>query len=197
MEIKDLKQFYQQLSKLDPQSPPVVIVSGSDESIFDSVLEKLEAKMAPLQAVLTTFSGEPGDGERFLEEVFNIPLFSPYRMIVFRHSDQVLPALLTRESKRDAYQTDLSARPDATLLVLQYEGVPNKGFLKALGSNALHYVSRDIFAEKLEQTIEQLAHSAGLILSEEALHEIKERTPPRTGATVRKRSFCTDRQIFA
>ena len=52
MEIKDLKQFYQQLSKLDPQSPPVVIVSGSDESIFDSVLEKLEAKMAPLQAVL-------------------------------------------------------------------------------------------------------------------------------------------------
>ncbi|HBS05190.1 MAG TPA: hypothetical protein DEA96_09510 [Leptospiraceae bacterium] len=182
MEIKDLKQFYQQLSKLDPQSPPIVLVSGSDESIFDTVLEKLETKMAPLEAVVTSFSGEPGDGERFLEEVFNIPLFSPYRMIVFRHADQVLPALLSKESKRDAYQTDLSARPDATLVVLQYEGSPNKGFLKSLGSNVVHYVSRDIFAEKLEQTIEQMAHSVGLILSDEALHEIKERTPPRTGA---------------
>ncbi|MEQ8352938.1 MAG: hypothetical protein RH862_15730 [Leptospiraceae bacterium] len=182
MEIKDLKQFYQQLSKLDPQNPPVVLVSGSDESIFDSVIEKLESKMAPLEAVVTTFSGEPGDGERFLEELFNIPLFSPYRIIVFRHADQTLPAMLAKESKRDSYQTDLSARPEATLLVLQYEGTPGKGFLKSLGSQVLHYVSRDIFAEKLEQTIEQMAHAVGLILTEEALHEIKDRTPPRTGA---------------
>ncbi|MBU44042.1 MAG: hypothetical protein CMN76_12540 [Spirochaetaceae bacterium] len=182
MEIKDLKQFYQQLSKMDVQAPPVVLVSGNDETIFDSVLEKLESKMTPLEAVITTFSGEPGDGERFLEELFNIPLFSPYRMIVFRHAEQVLPQLLAKESRKDTYQTDLSSRPDATLLVLQHEGSPNKGFLKSLGSNVLHYVSRDIFAEKLEQTIEQMAHSSGLILSEEALHEIKERTPPRTGA---------------
>lgn len=182
MEVKDLKQFYQKLSQLDPQNPPVVLVSGTDESIFDEILKKLESKMQSLEPVITTFSGEPGDGERFLEEVFNIPLFSPYRMIVFRHAEGVLPALFSRDSSRDSYQTDLSSRPEGTLLVIQHEGAVGKALQKSLGSKTLHYVSRDIFAEKLEQTIEQLAHSAGLILSQEALYEIKERTPPRTGA---------------
>lgn len=180
MEIKDLKQFYQKLDGIDPQNPPVVLVSGSDESIFDSVLKKLETVVASVEPVITTFSGEPGDGEKFLEEVYNIPLFSPYRMIVFRHAEAVLPALLAKG--RDGYQKDLSGRPDATLLLIQFEGAVPKGMLKSLGSPILHYVSRDIFAEKLEQAIEQMAHSAGLILSEDALHEIKERTPPRTGA---------------
>ena len=179
MEVKDLKQFYQKLSQLDPQNPPVVLVSGTDESIFDEVLKKLEAKMQSFEPVITTFSGEPGDGERFLEEVFNIPLFSPYRMIVFRHAEAVLPALLSRDSSRDSYQTDLSSRPDATLLVIQHEGTVGKALQKALGSKTLHYVSRDIFAEKLEQAIEQMAHGAGLILSQEALYEIKERTQKR------------------
>jgi DNA polymerase III delta subunit len=182
MEVKELKQMLVQVGKLDLSDPPVLLVSGNDENVFDTILEHVERRLTAHEAVVHSFSGEPGDAERFLEEIFNIPLFSPYRLLVFRHSEDSLPSILAREAKRKGPQGDLSRRPDNTAILLQYAGVPPKGFLKSLGSNLVHYVSRDIYAEKLESTIEQLAHGAGLVLTEEALHEIKERTPPRTGA---------------
>ncbi|MCB1305591.1 MAG: hypothetical protein KDK37_14990 [Leptospiraceae bacterium] len=182
MDVKDIKQLYQAIGKIDPQSPPSILVSGTDDSIFDSVLEKVEARIASVGPEITSFGGEPGDGERFLEEIFNIPLFGSMRLLVFRHAEQYLAGILSKDSKRDAYQSNLGNRPDATLLLIQYSGAPSKGFIKSLGSDLIHYVSRDIYAEKLESTIEQLAHTMGLVLQEDALHELKERTPPRTGA---------------
>ena len=91
MEFKDLPGFHKHLDKLDLESPGVMMVSGSDVAAADGIIDRfrhrLRKEIGQYETIL--FSGESGDDLRFIEEIANVPLFSPYRFILVRQGDEL------------------------------------------------------------------------------------------------------------
>ena len=170
---------------MNPEISGVVLVSGSDLEAFDAVLARVKKILGKKIGTFETsgVSGEPGDHLRLHEEIFNIPLFSPFRLILVRQAAEVFRPVLANKSSLAVIAEDFQERlPDRTWILIQYEGAPPKKLEKALGPTLLHLSTRDLYPNQIMDGIRRAATAQGLNLSEEALHELRERLEPRSGA---------------
>ena len=184
MEIKDNAALYKQLEKIDLNQPEVLIISGTDASVFDIILGKLKTRL--LKSIgefeTTIFSGEPGDTARFQEDLFNIPMFSPYRLFVIRQASEVFKPVLADKQSTTIFSDDMSRLPDRTFLALQYDGPPPKKLLNIFGKRYINFLTRDLFSNQIPDVIRDAAKKLGLALDDEAMYEIRERVEPKTGS---------------
>lgn len=180
---KDPAAFRKYLDGADLNAPEVILVSGSDVSVFpgavDLVRRQLEKKIGGFEA--TTFSGEPGDDQRLQEELFNIPLFAPYRLVIVRQGQEVLRPFTQSKTAAAALQEEFARLPDRTLVMIEYDGEPSAGLLKVFGERLHRYHSRELYSNQVLDVITGLSKRVGLHLNEEALHELKEKVEPRSG----------------
>jgi len=175
-EVKHVKELLNRVERMDLNTPDVLLLSGNDPDLLNPFLVRLKKvlKKGVGEFEQTTLSGEPGDADLFLSEAFNIPLFAPYRLFVIHHGQELF---------KNRTETDFITKlPDRTLIVIQYDGIPSKGFLKPFGERLTHLVSRDIYPEQIVPRIHELAHKKGLSLNDDAVYEIRERIEPREGA---------------
>lgn len=172
----DVREITTQISKSDADQPLLIVASGEDQDIFDTIVKSAKDtlhKEGPYE--ISFYSGEPDDGAHFIENVSNMPLFAPRRLFVFRQSETGLKLLLQKGRQPVAV-------PDRTWILLQYNGEPPAQFYKTLVAKTIKYSSKTIFPEKLEEEILKIAHKLKLSLDDEALHEIRERIRPKSGA---------------
>lgn len=183
-DLKNLPDLYREIDAVKIETPPVVLISGIDPSTFDLVLERIRTLLKKSTGTVETtiYSGEPGDGEKFLTDVFNIPLFSPYRLLVVRRGQDVFKEFLGGSKQQDYYRSEFSRVPDSTWILIQYDGKPPAGFLKVFADRLLHFQTRELYPRDVIRTIEGLERKYHLQLDEEALFELRERVEPRTGA---------------
>ena len=184
MDFKDLQSYSKALDKLNRDAPEVLLVSGTDPSIFDVVLEQVKKRLGKTVGDFETsvLSGESGDHLRMQEEIFNIPLFAPYRLIVIRQGSEVFKPILADKQAAAGFQDDFGRLPERTLLLIQFEGAAPKGLLNLFGKRLLHLITRDIFANQVMDVIRGAGKKHGVKLAEDAIYEIRERVEPRAGA---------------
>lgn len=187
LEIKDLQGLHKAMDAMDLIRPPVILISGRDLSVFELAVHRAREILAKTGKAYesTILSGEPGDGERFQEEVFNIPLFIPARMIVVHRADLVLKPMGESKTSRERFHNEFLRMPDQTLILIEYDGAPSKGFLDIFGERLLHYSTKELYAKQLHETIEDLARKLHLKLDGEAMHELMERVSPGSGSVDR------------
>ena len=180
---KDPAGLRKYLDGVNLDTPDVVVLSGSDTSVFPGTVETvralLEKKVGSFE--VTTFSGEPDDDRRFQEEIFNIPLFAPYRLVIVRQGHDVFRQAVQSPSVATALQEEFSRLPDRTFILIEYAGDPGARFLKLFGDRLHHSVSRDLYSNQVLDVILGLSKRIGVQLTEEALHEFKEKIEPRGG----------------
>lgn len=178
---RDSHDLLQKLKDIPLATPPAVIVSGTDATVFDQVEEHLRRVTLKHETVeVTVLTGEPDDARLLLLSIFNIPLFSPYRLFIIKNAAPLFKDIT--QNARDAYQLDFARLPDRTLLAMFYEGEIPKGILKLFGDNVLHLQTKSLYAENIEEAIRRSASQLRLALSEDAIQEIRERVAPREGA---------------
>jgi len=183
-EIKDHAAFFKYLASMELETPPVVIISGSDTGILDSAMDqiknRLHKEIGPFET--TVFSGEPGDSERFHRELFNIPLFAPYRFIVVRHGDELFSALGALSKNNAGLKADFARIPDRTLLLIEHPGTATKSLLSLFPDRCAHFATRELYANQVPDVIRAMAKKAGIHLDEDAVSEIRDRVEPKTAA---------------
>ena len=180
-EIKDLAIFHRALDEMKLEEPEVVLVSGSDTGVVDRVLERLRTRLRKEEGAFESvvFSGEPGDEVRLHEEVCNIPLFSPYRLIIVRAGEELFRTVLAQKARAAVYKRDFAHIPDRTLLVIAHAGAPTKSLLSLFGDRILHLVTRDLYPNQVQDQIRAVAARLHLRLDEEAMHALRESLDPR------------------
>lgn len=181
VQVKDSHELLAKLKGIDIGQPPVILVSGSDPSVFDHTEDFLRSQLLKHETVeLVLLTGEQNDAAILVDEIFNLPLFSPYRLFIVKNAEPIFRYLLSKG--RTAEQRNFSNLPERTLLALYYEGQPEKAMLKLFGDRLLHLHTKNLYAENMEEAIRRSAMQLRLQLTEEALLEIRERVPPREGA---------------
>ena len=184
MEVKNMADLFRALDGENLDRPPVLLVSGVDPSVFDLALDRVRTRIRKDvgSCETTVYSGEPGDEERFLVDLFNIPLFSPYRLFVVRRGQEILKGLTATPKTTERYRHDFSKMPDSTWILIQVDGKPSAGLLKIFQDRIIHFQTRELYSRDIIKTIESMERKFHLHLEEEAIFELKERVEPRTGA---------------
>ncbi len=193
MELKDIASYQKSLDKLDLENPPVLMVSGTDPGAAERLTERLRGRLRKEVGQYETliFSGEQGDDERFLEEIANVPLFSPYRLILIRQAEELFKGALQSKAQQSAFEQAFSQAAARTLVFLVYEGSPPQKLVKILHGadkerdGLLHLVTRDLFSNQILDQIRHAAKRSQLNLSEEAVHLMREHLEPRAGVIER------------
>ena len=182
MDKKGLKSLYGHVDGMDLEKPDIILLSGNDPDIMEGVLEKIKKRLDKERGnfELFSFSGVPGDEMLFYEEIFNAPLFSPYRLIILRQARELFKNISKEQSAR--LQTEMEKLPDNTLIVIYYSGEPPASFVKIFNKRIFHHTSKEIYSNQLPVFILETAHRLNISLTEEALHELRERVEPREGA---------------
>lgn len=181
MQVKDSHELLAKLKGIDISQPPVILVSGSDPSIFDHTGDFIRNQLLKHETVeLTVLTGEQDDAAVLLAEAFNLPLFSPYRLFIVKNAGPIFRYILSDE--RSPEQQNFSNLPERTMLALYFEGEPTKAMLKLFGDRLIHLQTKNLYADNMEEAIRRAAMHLRLDLTEEALLEIRERVPPREGA---------------
>lgn len=183
-EINNLQGLYRAIDSMGMELPDTIVISGKDLSVFDLTVDHARKHMAKSVAPVevTVFSGEPGDDLRFHKEVFNIPLFAPYRLIIVRKAPDIFKPALSSTKTMERYASEFARLPDRTWIIIEYEGTPTKGFLNLFGDRLLHYETRELYESQIHETLIASLRKAGLKLDDEALHELQERVDPGAGS---------------
>lgn len=184
MDVKDLNQMYKAVDAASVDDPPIFLISGTDLTLFDLVVERVKKRLAKsVDSYETTiFTGESGDELRFHEEVFNIPLFVPHRMIVVHRADVIFKPALSSAKTLERYIEDFQKIPDRTFLVLEHAGVPPAKLLKIFDGKLVHFATRELFENRVIDVIRDLEKRLHMRLDDEAILELRERIEPRAGA---------------
>ncbi len=183
-EAKDPGELLKLIAHADLEAPLIVLISGDDVELVEQALEKMKHRVLSKHkdCLIPVFGNEPEDDMRFLTEVENVPLFSPFRLIVVRDAQAVLQNLLKQSDRKKDLSHFIGAIPDRTWLLIHYAGKATDEFLKLWGPAAVHLPTKDLFPEKIIDFIRAAAKKAGLQLAEEAVLEIRDRIIPRPGA---------------
>ncbi len=183
-EIRDWPDLMRRVKETNLDTPEVILVSGSDADLIDTVLEgirhRLQNEVGGFET--TVFSGEASDGYRFQEETFNIPLFAPYRLMLVRQADEAFRDVTAAKNDLALLAQNFAALPDRTFVVMQFAGDPGSAFQKAIGPRLLHLHTRELFSNQVVEAIRAAARKHKLQLEEDAIHELRERVEPRHGA---------------
>jgi DNA polymerase III delta subunit len=181
VQVKDSHELLAKLRGIDITLPPVILVSGSDPSIFDHTVDFIRSQLLKHETVeITLLTGEQEDAAVLVAAAFNLPLFSPYRLFIVKNAEPIFRYILSDERSPD--QQNFSSLPERTMLAFYLAGEPSKAMLRLFGDRLLHLHTKNLFAENMEEAIRRTARHLRLPLTEEALLEIRERLPPREGA---------------
>lgn len=185
MEVKDLASFQKNQDKLDLENPGVIMVSGSDTAAADGLIDRFRLRLSKEIGQYETilFSGETGDDQRFIEEIANVPLFSPYRFILVRQGEELFRTPLASKAQYAGY-TEAFANPSPrTAIFVVYAGSPSQKLVKLFhAAGFLHFVTRDLFSNQISDQIRAIAKRLHLNLGEEAVHVVRESVEPKSGA---------------
>ncbi len=185
--LNNLKGLYQAIDHMNLEIPDITLVSGKDLSVFDLAVSHarkcMEKSGEPFE--VTVFSGESGDDMRFHEEVFNIPLFAPLRLIIVRRAGDIFRPALNSPKVMERYGSDFVRLPDRTWIIIEYDGSPSRKFIDMLGERVIHYPTRELYDNQVHETLITSIKKAGLKLTDDALHEIQERVEPGAGVVER------------
>lgn len=183
-EIKELQSVHRALDKMNLDQPDVILISGSDTGVLEALLERIRHRLhkdiGPFETVV--FSGEGGDESRLQQEIFNIPLFSPYRLLIVRQGEELFRNILASKSIYNSFLHEARSMPDRTLLVIQYDGQPTKKMTAIFHDQLLHFITRDLYANQIIDAIRNIAGSLHLHLDEESIHLLRESVEPKNGA---------------
>jgi len=181
---KGLKDLYSHIERMDLNQPDILLLSGPDPDVLEGVLEKIRKRLNKDigEYETTSFSGEPGDDALFLNEIFNIPLFAVYRLIIVRQAQDTFKISGTGSGGLKHLEAEFKKLPDRTFIVMLYAGSPPAGFLKIFSNRLYHHAAREIYPNQLPLVIMETAHKLGISLLEDAVNEIRERVEPREGA---------------
>lgn len=185
MEVKDLPGFQKHLDKLPLEAPGVVMISGSDPAVADSQIERLRQRLYKEIGEFETllFSGETGDDHRFIEEIANVPLFAPYRLIIVRQAEELFRVPLQSKSQHAGYVSAFAQAPQRTAIFLVYSGSAPQKLVKLFqGCGLLHLATRDLFSNQILDQIRAAAKRLQLNLGEDAVHLLRESVDPKSGA---------------
>jgi DNA polymerase III delta subunit len=184
MEFKEIAAFQKHIEKLDLDAPDIIVISGSDlaiaDSLIDRIRQKVERDVGPAEFIV--FSGETGDDERLHLEIFNIPLFSPYRVLLVRQGEELFRTVLASRGSYASYLDDFQRFPGRTLLIIVYSGAPSQKMLKIFHGREAHLATRELYANQVVETIRTAAKRMHLHISEEAIHLMSDRLDPKAGA---------------
>lgn len=184
LELKDPQAFFKQLDKLDLENPEAILVSGADLDLADQALSRLRRRLAREigSFEFSVYAGEPGDAEKLAEELFNIPLFAPYRLFLLRQGQRIAESITQSSALSFVYSEGFQRFPGRTLLLISYEGAPSARFLKLLHGRFAHLPTRELYANQMGDAVTQAARRLQLHLSEDAIAMLREQAPPRAGA---------------
>ncbi|MBI3395953.1 MAG: hypothetical protein HY042_08970 [Spirochaetia bacterium] len=181
-ETKELSGLLKHADGMDLTEPDVILVSGTDVDAAESILGSLRVRLhRDIGAFETSVISGETDSTRFEQEVFNIPLFAPYRLILVRQGEEVFKAY-NRDGAAARIHEQMRRLPDRTLIIIQYSGKVPAAFEKALGTRLAHFSTRELLPGHVVETIRHLAKKHKLNLSDDALYEIRDRIEPKTGA---------------
>lgn len=184
MEHKDLAGFHKALDRMDLENPDVALISGADIEAADAVLERIRKRLVKEigQYETVIFSAEPGEDARLQAEIFNIPLFSPYRLLIVRQAEEVLKAALASKGRYAQLEQDFQHLPGRTLIVLVYDGNPPQKLIKLFRGRLIQLSTRELYGNQALDALRSAAKRLHLHLSEDALHALRESVEPRHGA---------------
>ncbi len=181
----DIKSFHDlstALAHMPLEEPPVILLSGEDGDLFDMALEKVRHRLAREagSVELTVLSGEQGDEQKLLLDLYNIPLFAPYRIFVVRQAHDVLKSLSGARQK-----AGLGSLPPRTLLLLDWRGRPPAWAERLFGDRCLHLSSREVYDNRMLETVLGAEKRVGVRLTDEARDLFVEAVERKEGAIER------------
>lgn len=183
-EVNNLQGLYRAIDSMSMEIPDIILISGKDLSVFDLTVDHARKHMAktgePVE--VTIFSGEPGDDLNFHRDVFNIPLFAPYRLLIVRKATEIFKPALSSKKTLERYGSEFARLPDRTWIIMEHEGTPSKSFLGIFGDRLIHYATRELYESQIHETLIAALKKTGLKLDDEALHELQERVDPGAGS---------------
>lgn len=188
MELKDPHQLSKELDHMDLEEPPVIMISGTDSGTVDTVLERIKKRLhkeiGQFESII--FTGENGEEYRLQEELFNVPLFSPYRLVLIRQASEVFKPVLVSVNRQKNWKHQFERLPERTLILIQYDGAASKKISGIFGKRLVHLTTRDLYANQVVDAIRSVSHRIHLNLSDEALHMLAENIEPRQAVIEQK-----------
>lgn len=187
VDLKDPQAFFKRLERIDLEEPEFVMVSGADPDQFDVALALIKRRLREDVGSFETsiYTSEPGDAEMLARDLFNIPLFAPYRLFVVRHGERILDEMYSSASLRFVFEQGLTHFPGRTLLMIAYEGElkgKSDKHLSIFHQRLLHLPTKELYSNQLGDAIHTAARRFHLHLNEEAVALLREQAPPRAGA---------------
>ncbi len=190
MEIKDPGSFEKHLSRMPLETPEIIVISGSDTGVLDTAALMIKARLQrEIGAFETTvYSAEPGEDSRFRQEVFNIPLFAPYRFFIVRHGEELFAPYLpgaensSRKSESAALKREFERLPDRTLILIEFSGNPPAKFLDLFAGKLCHLQTKELYSNQVLDVVRATAKKLGIQLEDESIYEIRDRVPQKAAA---------------
>ncbi len=184
MEVKDPASFYKAVDALDPGRPGIIVISGNDHAVFENAFSRIKDRIRRTEGDLevSLFTGEKGDESKFFQEIFNMPLFSPFRLFVTQEADEVFRSFSgTKGIER--LKTEIQRIPDRTWLLLFFEGTASRNIIESFPKDiCIHYQTRDMSPHQVMEYIRHAEKKAGLRLTDDAVMELRDKTEPKSGA---------------
>lgn len=181
MTIKDLYNLHKELDGMDLEKPKILLISGSDAQSLDALLvrirKRLRAEIGQFESIV--FTAENGEDNRLLQEVFNVPLFSPYRLLIIKQADVIFKNILASTTRLKSLKGQFQTMPDRTWLIIQYDGkVPAKmtGLFK---DRLLHLVTKELYLNQIPDLIKSVCHKLHLKMEPDAMHYFTENITPK------------------
>ncbi|MCS7204442.1 MAG: hypothetical protein NZ853_01965 [Leptospiraceae bacterium] len=171
MQYKKYEDLIRSINKYSIDEPLVVVVYGKDIQVFNFIseyVEKEKYKHVPVEVSVLT--GEQEDAGIFINDLYNFTLFIPHRLYVIKQAQVVF---------KNLKNTAIKEIPPKTWVLVEYEGdFPKKLF--SIPENQLFlYETRILYDNQIDEFIRSLAKELNLVLSEEAINEMKLLFPPK------------------
>ncbi len=189
MNLKSLEDLLKAIKDYPIDESLVVIVSGKDPQIFNVVSSYVEKeKFKNKQVEITVLTGEQEDFSYFLNDIYNFPLFIPHRLFIVKQGQIVL------KNVRELNLNELSPK---TWILIEYEDQFPQKILKIDENKLLHYETKILYENQIDQFLHSLGKKYQLQFSEEAINEIKLLFPPkesilRTVVSTIKKTFAPE-----
>lgn len=109
-------------------------------------------------------------------EMSTIPMFEATRIVLVRHSDQILKKIDSDKGIRSYFERDIPNLPEGTHLIFHYEGKKIPAKLKFIEDAALVYEEKPLREQDLPQYLAGKARQAGYQVSMDAMHLLVEKS---------------------
>ncbi len=170
MFAKSLEEVKKYIENYPKEDCLILVVYGKDVSLVDFILEYIEKKIFKnISYELITLTGEVEDFNQIVNEIYNFSLFSQNRIYVVRQGKLIFKN----------FKFKIRSLPPKTWLIIEYEDTFPFQLIQIEDNKILYLETKIIYENQIEFFLQNLAKQYHLILSEEALNEIKMLFPPK------------------